>query len=67
MVKIFMKCTHRLRGQNNFLILIEPDFHCLADEIAESRPDMDIKVTVFTVSEKSMNIYTEQEKVRQLF
>ena len=27
----------------------------LADEIAEPRPDMNIKVTAFTVSEKSIN------------
>ena len=38
----------RLRGQNNLLILhqlkIEPDFPCLAGEIVEPRPDMNIKV-----------------------
>ena len=28
---------------------------CLADEIAEPRPDMDIKVAAFTVSEQSIN------------
>ena len=33
----------------------EPDFPCLADEIAEPRPDMNIKVAAFTVSEKSIN------------
>ena len=27
----------------------------IADEIAEPRPDMNIKVTAFTVSEKSIN------------
>ena len=32
---------------------MEPDFPCLADEIAEPRPDMNIKVAAFTVSEKS--------------
>ena len=42
-VRIFMKCTH--------------DFPSLADEIAERRPDMNIKVAAFTVSEKSSNIY----------
>ena len=31
---------------------MEPDFPCLADEIAEPRPDMNIKVTAFTVSKK---------------
>ena len=49
----------RLRGPNNLLIphqIIEPDFPYLADEIAEPRPDMKIKVTAFTVSEKSSNI-----------
>ena len=34
---------------------MEPDFLCLADEIAEPRPDMNIKVAAFTVSEKSLN------------
>ena len=29
---------------------MEPDFPCLADEIAEARPDMNIKVTAFTES-----------------
>ena len=29
---------------------IEPDFPCLADEIAEPRPDMNIKNTAFTES-----------------
>ena len=44
-----------LRGPNKLLILrqilIEPDFPCLADEIAKLGPDMNIKV-----SEKSINI-----------
>ena len=43
----------RLRSPNNLLIphqIIEPDFPYLADEIAEPRPDMKIKVTAFTVS-----------------
>ena len=35
---------------------IEPDFPCLADEIAIPRLDMNIKVAAFTVSKKS--IYT---------
>ena len=50
----------RLRGPSNLLILhllIEPDFSCLADELAEQRPDMNIKVTAFTVSEKSIVTY----------
>ena len=45
----------RLRSPNNLLIL-ERDFPCLADEIAERSPDMNIKVAAFTVSEKSINI-----------
>ena len=52
-VRIFM------RGPNNLLILhqikIEPDFPSLADEIAEPRRCMNIKVAAFTVSEKSIN------------
>ena len=44
----------RLCGPNNLLIL-EPDFPCLADEIAEPRPDMNIKAAAFTDSEKSIN------------
>ena len=36
---------------------MEPDFPSLEDEIAEPRPDMNIKAAAFTVSEKSSNIY----------
>ena len=32
------------------------NYYCLADEMAEPRPDMNIKVGAFTVSEKSINI-----------
>ena len=50
----------RLRGPNNLLILHQIikdlDFPSLADEIAKPRPDMNIKVAAFTVSEKSINI-----------
>ena len=46
----------RLRtAQTTYLFLIKPDFPCLADEIAEPCPDMNIKVAAFTVSEKSIN------------
>ena len=45
----------RLRDPKSFLTLIEPDFPSLADEIAEPRPDMNIKLAAFTVSEKSIN------------
>ena len=41
-----------LRGPYNLLILIVPDFLCLAEEIAKPRPDMNIKVTAFTKSKK---------------
>ena len=34
---------------------MKPVFPSLADEIAEPRPDMNIKVAAFTVSEKSIN------------
>ena len=47
-VRIFMKCTHVYAAQkayNLFIKLqIKPDFHSLADEIAEQRPDMNVKV-----------------------
>ena len=48
-----MTCTRRLGGPK---LLIKPDFPSLADEIAKTRPDMNIKVAVFTVSEKSFNM-----------
>ena len=37
---------------------MKPDFPSLADEIAEPRPDMNIKVATFTVSEKTNYIYS---------
>ena len=50
----------RLRGPKSWLTLYQvinkPDFPSLADEIAEPRPDMNIKVAAFTESEKSSNI-----------
>ena len=48
----------RLHGPNNLLFLrqiiskVEPDFPCLAGEIAEPHPDMNIIVTAFTESKK---------------
>ena len=39
-------------AQTTYISLIEPDLPCLADEIAEPRPAMNIKVTAFTVSKK---------------
>ena len=53
----------RLRGSKSLLILYQnikkPDFPSLADEIAEPHPDMNTKVAVFTVSEKSSNTVLE--------
>ena len=49
----------RLCGQTTYVfftkLYTEPDFPCLADEIAEPRADMNIYVAAFTVSEKSIN------------
>ena len=50
----FHEMHARLRGPIN--LLIERDFPCLVDEIAKPRPDMNIKVTAFTVSKTSNNI-----------
>ena len=50
----------RLRGPKSWLTLYQiinkPWFPSLADEIAEPRLGMNIKVAAFTVSEKSSNI-----------
>ena len=50
----------RLHGPTNAFILHQiinrTWFPCLADEIAEPSPNMNIKVTAFTVSEKSINV-----------
>ena len=51
----------RFRGSKSLstLLITKPDFPTLliiADEIAEPRPDMNIKVAAFTVSEKSINM-----------
>ena len=48
----------RLRGPNNLFIphqIINRTWFLLSDEIAKTRPDMNIKVAAFTVSEKSIN------------
>ena len=48
----------RLRGPKLltlYQIINKTRFPSLADEIAEPRPDMNIKVAAFTVSEKSIN------------
>ena len=48
----------RLLGTKSLLtftkLLIKPDFPYLADKIAEPRPDMNIKVAAFTVSENQV-------------
>ena len=52
-----IKCTTFARPKRliNSLPNDESDFPSVADEIAEPRPDMNIKVAAFTVSEKSIN------------
>ena len=54
-----MKCAQVCVPQTTYLyfteLYLEPDFPCLADEIAEPRPDMNINFAAFTVSEKSIN------------
>ena len=54
-----MKCTYVCVAQKTYQLftklLIKPDFHSLADEIAEARSDMNIKFAAFTVSEKYIN------------
>ena len=64
-----MKCTHvcatQRADQLSTKLLIKPEFPCLVDEIVEPRPDMNINVAAFTVSEKSSNIsgYNFQKKI----
>ena len=53
-VRIFMKCMHVCEAQTTYYIFtklqIKPAIPSLADEIAESRQDMNIKIAAFTVS-----------------
>ena len=55
----FHEIHARLRGSKSLLtlnqIINRPDFPSLADEIAEPRPDMNIKNAACTESEKSIN------------
>ena len=55
----------RLRGSKSLLalykIINKPDFPPLADEIAKTRPDVNIKVAAFTVSEKSSNKWSARD------
>ena len=57
-VRFFMKCMHVCASQTTYLFFtklqIEPDFPCLADEIAKPSTEMNIKVAAFTVNEKSI-------------
>ena len=53
-----MECTHVCAAQTTCLLLtkqIESGFPSWADEIAEPCPDMNIKVTAFTVTQKLYN------------
>ena len=51
--RTFARSKQLINSSPNYRI--EPDFPCLAGEIAEPRPDMNIKVAAFTVSKKSIN------------
>ena len=46
---------------------LKPDFPSLADETAEPRPDMNIKVAAFTISEKSINMPYVRKCVEYVF
>ena len=54
-----MKCRHVCAAKNAYKLFtklyLKPDFPSLADGIAKPRPDMNIKVAAFTVSEKSIS------------
>ena len=62
-----MKCMHGCAAQTTSVFFtklkIEPDFPCLAGEIVEPRPDMNIKVAAFTVREMSYNTYLSYDRV----
>ena len=55
-IKSFMKCTHVCAAQKTYYFFtklqIETDFPCLADEIVEPRPYLNIEITAFTGSDK---------------
>ena len=44
---------------------MKPDFPSIGDEIAEPRPDKNIKVAAFSVSETSINIYIFENVTKQ--
>ena len=54
-VRIFMIYTHVCAAQKALYQIINKTWFPLANQIAESHPDMNIKVAAFTVSEKSSN------------
>ena len=61
-----MKCTHVCAAQIAYQLFIKLyDFPSLADEIADPRPYMNIKVVAFTVSEKSSNTKTTNTKKKK--
>ena len=49
-----------------FKSTIKPDFPSLAGEIAEARPDVNIKAAAFTVSERSNNTQSIKRRVSKL-
>ena len=59
---MFMKCTHKKLIKTLPNYKKNPDFPSLANEIAESHQDINIKVAAFTVSEKSSNTCTSLDK-----
>ena len=64
-VRIFIKCRHVYQFFTK--LKIEPDFSSLSDELAKQRPDMNIKATAFTVSENSINTWSEKYSMYVLF
>ena len=66
-----MKCMHVCIAQTTYLFFtklsIEPDFPCLADELAEPRPDMNIKVTHLYREQKVLLYQCEQNQHQARF
>ena len=58
-----MKCTHVCAALTTCYFFTklstEPDFPSLGDEIAKPRPDMNIKVAAFTVSESQVIFFMD--------
>ena len=55
--RTFARPKQLIDSSPNNKYIVEHDFPCLADEIAETRPDMNIKITTFTESEKLYYTY----------